>query len=42
MSHYALTIKDKKDVHIYVPEDRITGVTYRWLKYGYNVKLMER
>lgn len=42
MSHYALTIKNKEDVHIYVPEDRITGVTYRWMKYGYNIKLMER
>jgi hypothetical protein len=42
LTHFALTIKDINDVHIYVPEDRITGVTYRWLHNEYNVKLMER
>lgn len=40
MTHFANTIKNKKDVHIYVPSDRITGVTYRWLKQDYDVRLL--
>ena len=40
MSHFALTIKNKEDVHLYVPEQRQTSVCYRWIKNGYNVKLI--
>lgn len=40
MSHFAHCIKEKKDVHLYVPRDRITGVTYRWINQGYNVNLI--
>jgi hypothetical protein len=40
MSHFALTIKNKEDVHIYVPKDRQTSVTYRWINKGYNVELI--
>jgi hypothetical protein len=42
MSHFAHCIKDKQDVHLYVPEDRITGVSYRWINQGYNVTLIKR
>lgn len=40
MSHFALTVKDKQDVHIHVPKDRITSATYRWIDKGYNVTLI--
>jgi hypothetical protein len=40
MSHFAHCIKDKKDVHLYVPKDKITGVTYRWINQGFNVELI--
>jgi len=40
MSHFAHTIKPKEDVHIYVPKNRCTGVTYRWINQGYNVELI--
>ena len=42
MSHFAHCIKDKQDVHLYVPRDRITGVTYRWINQKYNVTLIDR
>ena len=41
MSHFALTIKNKNDVHLYVPKDRITGVTHRWIRDGYNVNFLK-
>jgi len=40
MTHFALTIKNKVDVKIIVPEDKITGVSYRWINKGYNVELV--
>lgn len=40
MSHFALTVKDKKDVIIHVPEKRITSASYRWIQKGYNVELI--
>ena len=40
MTHFALCVKDKKDVDIVVPEDRISGVAYRWIEQGYNVTLV--
>ena len=40
MTHFANTVKEKSDVHIVVPEDRITGVSWRWINQGYNVKLV--
>lgn len=40
MTHFALTVKDKNDVKIIVPEDRITGVSYRWINRGYGVELV--
>lgn len=40
MTHFALTIKDKQDVHIYVPERKQTSPTYRWINKGYNVTLI--
>lgn len=39
MTHFALCIKDKKDVDIVVPEDRISAVSYRWIEQKYNVAL---
>lgn len=40
MTHFALTVKNKGDVKIIVPEDRITGVSYRWINKGYDVELV--
>jgi hypothetical protein len=40
MTHFAHTIKLKDDVIIIVPEDRITGVSYRWLNHGFRVELV--
>jgi hypothetical protein len=40
MTHFALCIKEKQDVHIVVPEDRITGVSRRWIDQGYKVELV--
>ena len=40
MTHFALTVKNKGDVKIIVPEDRITGVSYRWINKEYNVELV--
>lgn len=40
MSHFALTIKNREDVHIHVPKKRITSATYRWIEKGYNVELI--
>ena len=40
MTHFALCVRDKKDVDIVVPSDRISGVSYRWINQGYNVNLI--
>jgi hypothetical protein len=37
MTHFALTIKNKNDVKIFLDKDRITGVGYRWINQKYNV-----
>jgi hypothetical protein len=38
MSHFALMVKPKRDVHIYVKQDRVSGVAYRWINKGYRVR----
>lgn len=40
MTHFANCIKEKNDVVILVPKDRITGVSYRWINNGYDVRLV--
>ena len=40
MTHFALCIKKKENVHIVVPKDKITGVSYRWINQGYKVELV--
>ena len=40
MTHFALTIKDKKDVKIFIPKKRITGVGKRWIDAGGDVTLI--
>jgi len=40
MTHLANTIKDKNQIDIIVPKDRITGVSYRWINNDFRVSLI--
>jgi len=40
MTHFANCIKEKNDVHIYIPKGRITGVGKRWIDQGYKVNIL--
>ena len=40
MTHFAYCIKKPKDVHVYIPSDKQTGVAKRWIKMGFDVRLI--
>jgi hypothetical protein len=40
LTHLAYCVKDPKDVHVYIPTDRQTGVAKRWIEKGYDVRLI--
>jgi hypothetical protein len=40
LTHFAYCVKDPKDVHVYIPADKQTGVAKRWIEKGYDVRLL--
>lgn len=40
MTHFAYCVKKPKDVHVYIPSDKQTGVAKRWIQMGFDVRLI--